>query len=107
MQTYVKCFRALAQDGEVDPFDPHSIAEHDDVVCEDDTILETYLRDVLAPKDNLTIQDLAFANALAETYHESALTRRLTSHQIIQSDPEPISNRVPRHDLAQSVLTEN
>lgn len=55
MQTYVKCFKALAQAGEVDPFDPHSIAEHDDVVNEDDMILETYLRDILAPKDNLSI----------------------------------------------------
>lgn len=66
-------------------------------------ILETYLRDILAPKDNLSIQDIAFANALAETYHESALTRRLTSREIIHSEPEPINSHVPRHDLARKL----
>ena len=69
-------------------------------------ILETFLRDILAPKDNLSIQDIAFANALAETYHESALTRRLTSKEIINSEPEPITSHDRRHDLASSALTD-
>jgi len=65
LQTYVKCFKAITP-------------TEDDLATEEDVELDSYLRYALAPRDGLKLQDVAFANALAESYHDSALITKIS-----------------------------
>ena len=40
-------------------------------------MLENYLREAILPRDQLSVEDIALANALAESYQKSTVTRKL------------------------------
>jgi len=78
MQTYVKCLRAMDTMKRPDVISNDEENQQYLSPSEDKADLDSYVRDVLAPRDGpTTVQDVAFANALAESFNESSLTRKI------------------------------